>query len=284
MFQDTAAASLFLSDHVVHLAFVDISMPKESGLQFAQRMSEIHRNLHIVFVTSHKEYALDYRVKPVTLERIEKSVKKALTIHRVTEADKDDKEMNKLHIYGLGGLEVCSSKGGSVKWISRKSSELFGYLLLNRGRMVSRARITDDIFSGMPQKNAEIYLNTAIYQLRKSLEPLGMKTHVKSDNDGYGLDRADFFIDFVEFEFKLKQLDVIDASNLDRAMEIEELYVGELFGEKSFLWALNDIERLSSMYSNLVRKIVQVLLYNNETAVAVRLLNKLLRYNEISNR
>jgi two-component system LytT family response regulator len=58
-FQDTSSASLFIDEHVVHLAFVDISMPQETGMQFAERIAEKHRNLHIVFVTSHKEYAMN---------------------------------------------------------------------------------------------------------------------------------------------------------------------------------------------------------------------------------
>jgi two-component system LytT family response regulator len=289
-FQDTESASLFLNNQPADLAFVDISMPNESGMQFAKRMAATCKNLHIVFVTSHKEYAidafelfaLDYIVKPISLERLEKTVRRALAIHPLSEGTKEDQNTNRIFIYCMGGLEVRSEQGGGVKWISRKSAELFGYLLFNRGRMVSRTRLMEDIFGGMPPKNAETYLNTTIYQLRKSLEPHGLKSLVKSNTDSYGMDIADVYIDFVEFEDKLKSFDVIDASNLDEAIAIEELFVGDLFGERAFLWALNDIERFARIYAVFIKKLAMALLNDHDgDSVAVRLLHKLLARNEL---
>jgi len=57
-FQDTETAFSFLQNEEVDIVFVDISMPKESGLDFAKRLREIHPQIKLVFVTSHKEYAL----------------------------------------------------------------------------------------------------------------------------------------------------------------------------------------------------------------------------------
>lgn len=276
-------------DHDVHMAFVDISMPHESGMLFAKRMAERNRNLHIVFVTSHKEYAmdafelfaLDYIVKPVSFIRLEKTVKRAMAILRSSGISTEDKETNQIFIYSMGGLEVHHGNVSKVKWRSRKSAELFGYLLLRRGRMVSRSRITEDIFAGMPQKNAETYLNTITYQLRKSLEPHGLKSLIVSDKDGYSLDISDAYIDFIDFEERIKQFSVIDASNLDAAIETEELYGGNLFGEKNFLWAMNDIERLLRMYSVFVKRVSKAMLkQNEENGTVIRLLNKLRGYNE----
>jgi two-component system LytT family response regulator len=289
-FQDTASASLFIENHDIHLAFVDISMPHESGMQFAKRMTEKKRNLHIVFVTSHKEYAmdafdlfaLDYIVKPVSQIRLEKTVKRAMAIHHSTDNFMGNKDTNQVFIYSMGGLDVRHGNKGNVKWRSRKSAELFGYLLLHRGRMVSRSRITDDIFEGMPQRNAETYLNTIIYQLRKSLEPHGLKSLVISDKDGYSLDISDAYIDFIDFEERIKKFSVIEASNLDQAIETEELYSGNLFGEKAFLWALNDVERLMRMYTVFVIRMSEFMLKNNEeNSTTIRLLNKLRGYNEL---
>lgn len=286
-FSDTASASQHIKEHDVHVAFVDISMPQESGMQFAERIAVEHPDLYIVFVTSHKDYALDafelsaldYIVKPVSLERIEKSVARARAVHRFTETSKAELASNPIQIYALGGLEVRTAHG-SVKWISRKSAELFGYLLLNRGRIVSRARIISEVFGDMPDKNAETYLNTSIYQLRKAMVPHGLKSIVQSDSEGYGLDIPDASIDFVEFEERIKRYAEIDASNLEKALETEVQYVGDLFGEKGFGWALNDMERLSALYTAYVKKLVRELLEHHEEDNAIRLLNKLFSRNE----
>lgn len=99
--------------------------------------------------------ALDYIMKPVSLERIEKSVTRARVIHRFTETAQAEPDSNQVYIYALGGLEVRTAQG-SVKWISRKSAELFGYLLLHRGRIVSRARIISEVFGDMPKMRKPI--------------------------------------------------------------------------------------------------------------------------------
>ncbi|OXM82797.1 response regulator [Paenibacillus rigui] len=284
LFRDTEAAASFMNDHVVDMAFVDISMPNESGLLFAKRMAETGRNLQIAFVTSHKEYAMeafdiyaiDYIVKPVTLERLERTVNRAMAIHQFAVLAETGRNRDTVSIFCMGGLEVRNGQRLHVKWRSQKSAELFAYLLLNRGRMVAKARITDDIFAGMAAKNAENYLHTTVYQMRKSLESYGIELKIESDHGSYGMDITGAYIDFVELEEKMKRFGVIDRSNLNEAKEAEELYVGDLFGDKAFFWALSDIERLSAMYTAFVKKLAEALLKNNENELAVRLLLKLL--------
>lgn len=87
----------------------------------------------------------------------------------------------------LGGMEIRSVQNVIVKWKTSKSAELFGYLLMNKGRLISRARLVDDIFGEMPQKNGEIYLNTTVYQLRKLLDNYGLKGSLYSDGNHYAL-------------------------------------------------------------------------------------------------
>ncbi|MCI3923542.1 response regulator [Paenibacillus sp. TRM 82003] len=289
-FQNTAAASAFLEQQTAHLAFVDIHMPQEDGMRFAERMAESYPRLHIVFVTSHKEYAmdafdilaLDYIVKPVSLERLGKTVRRALALHHYANPSLDEPVEHRVAVYGMGGLEVRSAQGSMVKWRSRKSAELFAYLLLHHGRMVSRAKLTADVFHGMPQKNAETYLNTAVYQLRKSLEPHDMKSLVLSDQDHYGMVLADVTIDFMDFEEKVKGFAAIDETNLEEALATEALYAGDLFGERGFLWALHDRERLAERYASFAKRLAKAIVQRQPgDPAAVRLLQKLRNANDL---
>ena len=198
-FTDTKPAAEYLPDNPdIGMAFVDISMPGESGLTFAAKMEQSGSGTHIVFVTSHKQYALeafdlsvrDYLVKPVSLERLERTVHRALAGRaqpRDPSGGSADASAGKLVVTALGDFSV-GNRLGRVKWMSGKSAELFAYLLLNRGKRMARSRLIGDIFGGMTRDNAEKYLNTAVYQLRKSLEPLGLRDSVRSENDGYALE------------------------------------------------------------------------------------------------
>jgi DNA-binding NarL/FixJ family response regulator len=90
-FLETTTAFSFVENHEVDLVFVDISMPRETGLDFVQRLRTRGVLMKIVFVTSHKEHALsafdvhayDYIVKPVTQERLQRTVQRALSERRV---------------------------------------------------------------------------------------------------------------------------------------------------------------------------------------------------------
>ncbi len=68
-----------LRDHTIDLVFLDINMPDISGISFAK---SINKNIKIIFTTAYREYAVegfelqavDYLLKPISFERILKSV------------------------------------------------------------------------------------------------------------------------------------------------------------------------------------------------------------------
>lgn len=286
-FADTHAAAAFLNDNPdIELAFVDISMPGGSGLAFAAKLEETGCKAQIVFVTSHKDYAveafelsvLDYLVKPVTQERLERTVHRALESRRNTQSlppsDSANQAVNRISIAALGDFFV-RNETGRVKWISSKSAELFAYLLLSRGKWISRSRLIMDIFAGMASTNAEKYLNTTVYQLRKSLEPIGLREAIRSENDGYALELNDAVIDYVEFERLFDKLGSIRADNVEEALAVERLYTGDLFGSKSYVWAIYETDRLAERHAGFVRHLAETLLAVANTAAASKLLLKI---------
>ena len=66
------------------VVFLDIQMPGLTGLTLAERLAEDRKAPHIVFVTAHQDYAvqafdhsaLDYLLKPVSGERLARTVAK----------------------------------------------------------------------------------------------------------------------------------------------------------------------------------------------------------------
>ncbi|WP_336789229.1 response regulator [Paenibacillus sp. MMO-177] len=271
----------------VDLAFLDISMPDGTGLAIASQLGDKGSKTQVVFVTSHKDYALeafelsvlDYLVKPVTQERLERTVSRALSgrksVQPVPPSELPAREdANRVIISALGDFSVQNDKG-RVKWISSKSAELFAYLLLKRGKRISRHRLLADIFPGMISSSAEKYLNTTVYQLRKSLEPIGLREAVRSENDGYALELDEAVIDYEAFEQRIDELGKLDARNVEEARKAERLYTGDLFGSKSYVWAIHETEHLAARYSAFVQEAAQVLLVIKDTAGASKLLQKL---------
>ena len=81
------------------VAFVDIDLGGESGLDCAKLLTELHPKIKIVFATAHSEYmanafeiyAFDYLVKPFNMERVIRTLKKLKeSLPKSEEADRVD--------------------------------------------------------------------------------------------------------------------------------------------------------------------------------------------------
>lgn len=77
-------ALFFCQQKKIDLVFLDITMPEMGGLETAKRLHELREPPFFVFVTAKKEMAvtaydmgaLDYIVKPVDQQRLEKTIKR----------------------------------------------------------------------------------------------------------------------------------------------------------------------------------------------------------------
>lgn len=292
-FLDTRSAYTYISDHDVDLIFIDISMPMESGIEFAKRLREEGRETKIVFLTSHKEYALpafdvyalDYMLKPVNQERLQQTIGRAvIDIESQKDMVKQAAQKKKLIYNCLGSMELRTSQNEIIKWKSSKSAELFAYLIMQRGKRVSKARMIEDVFEHMSLKNADTYLNTTIYQLRKLLDQYGLPQVIHSANQYYVLDHTKFDVDVFMFEDQYNLLDFSDAIQVNRAVEQERSYQGKLFGEHVYGWAHNEIERLSLLYISFAHKLCEALLSRAEMDTAISILKKLVENYDLEDR
>lgn len=72
------------NDPRIDVIFLDISMPKSSGMRLAEALHKLSHTPAVVFVTAYSEYALqafnvdavDYLMKPVETERLERALDK----------------------------------------------------------------------------------------------------------------------------------------------------------------------------------------------------------------
>ncbi len=75
------AAAAAIAEHAPDIAFLDIRMPGATGLQVAEKLTG---HIKVVFVTAYDQYALDaferdavdYLLKPVTDERLTRTIEK----------------------------------------------------------------------------------------------------------------------------------------------------------------------------------------------------------------
>jgi two-component system LytT family response regulator len=86
-FSDAISGSEYLRNNPVDLLFIDINMPDISGLDLVKSLEQ---KPMIVFTTAYKKFAvdgfeldaIDYLLKPISLERFAKAVTKATEYHQ----------------------------------------------------------------------------------------------------------------------------------------------------------------------------------------------------------
>ena len=82
-FSDVIAAETFLHRHPVDLLFLDINMPDKKGTEMVKSLAS---KPMVIFTTAYKNFAaegfdldaIDYLVKPISLERFGRAVQKAI--------------------------------------------------------------------------------------------------------------------------------------------------------------------------------------------------------------
>lgn len=288
-FQNAAEALDFVRDRDVDLAFLDIQIAADDGLELARSLRLIRDDLDIVFTTSHADYAihaydvypLDYMIKPISRQRLAQTIARAAGRRSAaSSSDAGDRTSHRLAVRGLGCLEASSKEAGAVKWISKKSMELFAYLLVNRGRSVTKVRILADIFPEMPLRNAEAYLHTAVYQLRKALSLHGVKEMVISSQEQYRVDLDHADVDFIQFEQGVEKLSAINTANEAAAIELEKQFAGELLEDEAYVWATVERERLAIMYDSYAKRLANWLIARKRYREAAQIARRLVSRNE----
>jgi two-component system LytT family response regulator len=75
---------------------------------------------------------------------------------------------------------------------------------------------------------------------------------------------------------------VIDDTNIEQAFALEQLYVGDLFGDRAFPWAWSEVERIALMYTSFIHRLCGALLIKGDTQTAIQLLKKHSVNNELN--
>lgn len=127
-----------IEEERIDLIFLDINMPKLSGIQLAKTLSY---PMEIIFTTAYPEFAvegfemnaIDYLVKPFDFERFLKAVNKykSITNHRYFSENSQDTEKNenviwlkadkKLHRVEVSDIVYIEATGDYLKFVCKKT-------------------------------------------------------------------------------------------------------------------------------------------------------------------
>ncbi len=166
--------------------------------------------------------------------------------------------MSTLRIFLFGSVRIAHGEDltAGVK-LTHTVQELLAYLLLQQHRWHAREVLTEVAWGDRPEDQARSCLNTALWRLRRALEPDGIArgTYLVTTSSGevsFNWE-SDHWIDVAAFEGPVRRIlarpvqvmEAVDAVELENALQ---LYCGELLDGFYTDWALRDRERLRSIY------------------------------------
>ncbi|KGX84726.1 response regulator [Pontibacillus litoralis] len=231
----------------VDVVFLDITLPGKDGMQLAKEILQEKPELSIVFVTAHDSYAvkayelnaLDYLLKPIkidrlklTVERLKKKANLKLNNNMATNS-----ELLRINVLGSFSFELDGGEREIILWRTKKTQELFLYLLFNRNQLVRKSTLIELLWPDIELGKANALLYTTVYNVRKNISMY--KNHfmlLQSTLEGYVLDTENVVLDVDEWREKVSELPKLIESTVNQYEEAMNLYTGAYLQDYDYLW------------------------------------------------
>ncbi len=148
-FRDPVKAIEYVQSQNINLIFLDINMPKISGLEFLDILSKRPR---IIFTTAYTEYALesynyeavDYLLKPIDFHRFVKAVskvRKLISLESPSSTVEANEEKNDKIIYIKSGPQLYKVNISDILYLEKDGNYLIFYT--KDKKMLSRQNMKD---------------------------------------------------------------------------------------------------------------------------------------------
>lgn len=267
--------------------FLDIEMSPINGIELADQILEEHPEIFIIFVTAYESFAvrafeinaMDYLVKPVTMERI------LATINRIK---KEIEEKNrhaidpsthlKVRVAPYLAFEVKPKIFEPLQWRTSKSQELFVYLLQNNGMVVEKSSIIDLLWNEYDMERAYSLLYTTIYNIRKRLKDFSQYIILHNHAYGYLLELRDVEIDMEQWERQLEKLSNINSSSISAYEKVMKDYPGVYLSDYDYTWLEAERHRLEKLWVHTAAQLAAYYMKANQFHEAVRWYNEIVGY------
>lgn len=240
--------------------FIDIEMPFMKGIDLAEKLKT--NDNQIVFTTAYEQYALeafriqatDYLLKPITPEAIESITERLIKtkeVNRLLTAIENKATYPLIQCFGT--FKVINNENILIKWPTRKTEELFAYMLTYQHQIINKWIIADTIWPEKDGNKALHNVHNAMYLLKKTLKEYDFPISILTLHDGYSLQFSQhIFVDFFAFQ----QLDV-NTKLVDHLLEVTNQYShsGALFFDKDYRWSMLLKEKLEMKHKEFLRKL-----------------------------
>ena len=187
----------FVQSNPADIAFLDINMRGMGGLSLAEKIIGFCPDCKIVFCTGHEEYAIPafklhasgYLMKPVSAKDVQVEIDNIKGIRQ---------RQKPLTVKCFGNFEVYA-KGEKLAFKRSKTKELFAFLVDRNGAGVTVAEIGVALWENDEGQKNKNYIHQLFYDLRQSLEAVGIGEIFKRNNYFYSIDPEKIDCDYYTY-------------------------------------------------------------------------------------
>jgi two-component SAPR family response regulator len=246
----------------VDVIFLDISMPEMSGIELAEDIVRNKPDVSIVFVTAFHDFAvqafeleaLDYVVKPVTVQRLAKTIeriqKRIHNRHAIGDAPEEPAQTSciRVHLFRQLMIESPSGELKLLQWRTNKAHELFLYLLQHRGQPVRKSMLVEVLWPDYEIERVYAQLYNTVYHVRQTLRPFTDYIKLETVAEGYILQLQNVLVDVDEWKRMQTALSAPSMEAVKDYLRVIEAYTGDYLGEYDYWWLESERERLKALW------------------------------------
>lgn len=246
------------------VVFLNIEMSALNGLAVAEHLKSELPEIGIVFVTEHRHYAVqafeinavDYLTRPLTYERLENTFKRLK--HQLSIRKKQEVIIN-----CFGALSFATEKENKlidVRWRTRKTEELFAYLVFYHNEKMRKDLLVDLFWPHINWQRGISQLYSAIYQIRQTMQKFDFDIEIESTDQYYVLHLNGFETDVKLWEEQIDSLPEINEKTLSLHIQTIYQYQGDLFGDYQYSWIQKERNRIRETWLYHIQQISSYLL------------------------
>lgn len=184
----------------IDIAFLDIQMPGgPNGLEVSKQLKDIQKDINIIFVTAHMEYALDayrlhasgYILKPSTIKAIKEELN---NLRKPIEYN-----AKKLEVHCFGNFEVYAN-GAILSFGRSKAKELFACLIDQCGASITLEEACAVLWNEDENRTSrKDYFRKIMSDLRDTLKRVHMEEVLIHTRNAYAVDVKLIDCDYYKF-------------------------------------------------------------------------------------
>lgn len=194
-FQRVRDAISYAAENPIDLAFLDIEIPLENGIELAMQLQELYPQINIIFCTGYSEYAMDahntycsgYLLKPITVEKVESA------LQHLRYPIKEN--TSPVFIRCFGQFEVFYNNE-PIHFKYNRTKELFAFLVDRNGAECSSSWISAVLFGDETHTS---YLKQLRKDLQDTFEALGCSDVIRSNKGTLSINKAAVSCDYYDY-------------------------------------------------------------------------------------